>query len=180
MRATEVDLDSRKLCTLASCLAPAYLRIGGTEADTLFYAMEESSGAHGECSIPPRGYRNVLTSHRWEEIGTFARRCGFRLMMTVNAGAGPRGRDGVWQDSQTRSLVRYSAARRIPVDVRELGNEVNGFRLIYGRHFRVGPRQYADDFRRFQAMLRSQAPGSRAAGPASAGRNTSGQALQTS
>lgn len=150
----------------ARALTPAFLRLGGSEADRIFYAFSKSA--------PPRrrrshtAFRSVLTRERWDEVAAFARESGLDLFVTVNAGAGPRHGDGRWDPSNAEELLTYTADREYPVSVWEFGNEVNGFPFIHGPGSHLTARRYAADFTTFHDMVRHRAPWARTAGPASA------------
>ncbi len=183
--ATPVDLDNRALRRYARALAPAYLRLGGSESDRVRYAVGDAGTAARErpparerasvrsdrkpgLAAPGPDYRSVLTGERWDELSRFAWDVGFDLVVTLNAGPGPRGRDGSWNPDNARALVAHAARRNQAVSVWELGNEVNGFPFIHGLARRVSARQYAADFAVFAGMVRELSPHARTAGPASA------------
>src|SRR5215831_1271089 len=61
------DFTRPRLRLLAGALAPAYLRIGGTDADRTVYDLGQGAPAR-----VPAGARWVLTRGRWDEINEFA------------------------------------------------------------------------------------------------------------
>ena len=158
-RTTPFDFARPRLLQLASALAPAYLRVGGTEADFVYYAP-------GAPQAPPPGYELVLTRERWDAVNTFARASGFDLLFTVNAGAGPRGPDGRWTSANADSLLEYTREAGYQVPVWELGNEVDAYWFTQGISRRVSGRQYADDLARFRSRVRAVFPRAKVAGPA--------------
>jgi len=155
------DFGRPELRRLARTLAPVRLRIGGTEADHVFYS-EQPLGA-GEL---PEGYEYAFTRAHWNGVADFVRDVGYSLMVTVNAGPGPRDAEGVWHDDNARRLLDFARANTVPDTVWELGNEVNGYWFIHGWSHRVSGAAYAEDFRRFSALVRAEFPGARVAGPA--------------
>ena len=155
------DFARPRLRHLTAALAPAYLRIGGTDADRTVYRMDdESPGA------PPEGARWVLTRQRWDQVNAFARELDLRLMFTLNAGPSARDSDGVWDPENARRLISYSQQQQYPVDVWELGNEINAFPLTHQRWLSAD--RYAADLRRARALLRQEAGTARLAGVSSA------------
>ena len=62
------DFGRVRLRNMASALAPGLLRIGGTEADRVFYALDEPSLALAE-SQPPPPFKSVLKAARIDAIG---------------------------------------------------------------------------------------------------------------
>ncbi len=146
------DFARPALRRLASALAPAYLRIGGTDADRTVYRVEgDGAGDDAGPSVPGAGARWVLTGARWAEVAAFARATDLKIMFTLNAGPSARDGDGGWSPDNARSLIAYTRAHGYPVDVWELGNEINAFPLTHGRWLAAD--RYAGDLRRARALL---------------------------
>jgi heparanase len=154
------DLEDPRLRVLAAELAPAYLRIGGTEADVVYYDMGP------EPSAIPKGFELSLTRSRWDAIGRFASRAGYDLFFTVNAGRAVRGEDGRWSPANFATLLEYSRKAGRDVGVFELGNEVDSFWFTQGLDHQVSGRAYADDLATFRATVRAAYPTAKVAGPA--------------
>ena len=131
---------------LAGALAPAYLRIGGTDADRTVYRLEDDAPL-----APPAGARWVLGRRRWDAVNEFAGALGLRIMFTLNAGPSARGPEGAWDPAGARALIAYSQRRGYPVDVWELGNEANLFPLAHRSWLSAD--RYADDLGRARALL---------------------------
>lgn len=160
-RRQALDLQQPDLLTLTRALAPAYLRVGGTDADKVFYALPGSAS-----QTRPAHDSLVLDADRWEALTTFARQVQLPLIFALNAGPGPRDAAGRWQIDNARSLLAHATQRQDPVAVWELGNEINGFGPLHG--FWLSGQQYGQDLHRARQLLAQQAPGTRLAGPASA------------
>jgi heparanase 1 len=156
------DWRRARLRRLAAPLAPAFLRLGGSAADEIWYDLSEDPGP------PPEGFDLVMTAHQWDEAMRFARDLGFDVLFTLNAGPGPRDVRGAWSSTNARALMAHAAARSDPVAVWELGNEVNAFPVIHGFTFRVSPEQYASDVRAARSLVDELTPEARLAGPSSA------------
>jgi heparanase 1 len=157
------DLARPRLLELARALAPAYLRVGGTEADHVYYSVLDGAPAE-----PPPGHELVLGRDRWDALADFARAAGFELYFTVNAGPGARDDSGEWQPENAASLLAYAAARRDPVAVLELGNELNGYWFIHGLNHQPDGAQYGRDVASFRELSRKFFPAVKVAGPANA------------
>lgn len=155
------DFERPRLRALAAALAPAYLRIGGTEADTVYYDM----GATGPRPAP-KPFELVLTRDRWDAVNAFAKSAGLDLIFTVNAGPGPRAADGRWSSENADSLLEYTRAAGYHVPVWELGNEVDAYWVTQGPWNQVSAREYAGDLARFRGRVRAAMPGAKVAGPA--------------
>ena len=156
------DFTRPRLLRMARELAPAYLRLGGSEADKLFYDLSDSPGA-----APPK-FDYVLTRAMWDPIGRFALDAGYDLFFTLNAGPGPRGARKVWRPDNARDLIAYTTAHGYPVRIWELGNEINAYPIIFKRFFFVRAKRYAADMATLRALVGELDPHAAIAGPSSA------------
>lgn len=152
-RTAPFDFERPRLRKLAAALAPAYLRIGGTEADEVRYDLAAQPEATEDL---------VLTRRQLDSVAAFASDAGLRLFMTVNAGPLDR-RDGVWLGEQAQRLIAYMGKRGYPVDVWEFGNEANVFWFTHGLGHHLDAAQYSKDLRRFSQLVREHFPAARVA-----------------
>jgi heparanase 1 len=162
-RVPAVDLSRPRLVELARQLAPGYLRVGGTEADHVYYAVGAARGQER-----PAAYELELDERTWNGLAEFARAAGFDLLFTVNAGPSARDDSGAWRSDNAEQLLDYAAARRDAVAVWELGNEVNGYWFIHGVLEQPSGERYAKDLWSFRRAVTARFPAARIAGPASA------------
>lgn len=161
-RVPAIDLQQPRLIELARALGPAYLRVGGTEADHVYYAVGAARGRER-----PPAYELELDEPTWDALVAFARSAGFELVFTLNAGPSARDAGGAWRSDNAEQLFDYVASRGQSVAVWELGNEVNGHWFIHGLlHQPSGP-QYARDLWTLRRSLERYFDGPRLAGPAS-------------
>lgn len=173
-RVEPIALGSPRLAAYARLLAPAMLRIGGTEADRVGYRVGKKgrakSAGRGE-EVPPEGAERdrelVLKKKLWKRINAFASEAGFGLLFVVSAGPLDRDRSGAWSTSDARRLIEYTARKGYPVRAWELGNEVNGYPFTQGIGNRVSASRYVEDFGIFSRLVRELHPGALAVGPAS-------------
>ena len=108
------DFSRPRLRRLCGALSPAYLRVGGTEADRVYYALEQ----RGPQPPPPApaGYGTVVTGRQLIAMGEFAREAGLEISLTLNAGWGsragsaprPDGSAGAWRPDQAVELMRFA------------------------------------------------------------------------
>lgn len=162
-RVEAIDLRRPRLLELARALGPAYLRVGGTEADHVYYAVGAARGRE-----PPPAYELQLDEPTWDALVAFARSAGFELAFTLNAGPSARDEAGAWHPGNAEQLFEYAASRGHTVAVWELGNEVNGHWFIHGlAHQPSGP-QYGRDLWTLRRALERHFDRVAMAGPANA------------
>ncbi|MBW1831541.1 MAG: hypothetical protein JRG93_09020 [Deltaproteobacteria bacterium] len=123
------DFKRPRLRALAAELAPAFLRIGGSDADRLLYDMGENPVAEEDL---PEGFEFVLTADQVDGIFEFAEALGFDVMFTLSAGPGVRDEQGDWTPDMARQLLEYVSSNEYEVTLWELGNEWDRFPIILG------------------------------------------------
>lgn len=154
------DFTREALINLTAPLAPAFLRIGGSEADAVYYDF-------GDAPDPlPEGYDHVFTQAQFDGLNAFAQALDLDVMFNLNAGPGPRDADRVWHADQAERLIEYAVAQGYDVPVWELGNEINGFLLFHG--FAISGEAYAADLAEARAVLDRHAPEAILTGPSAA------------
>lgn len=157
------DFTRPVLRKLASALTPAYLRIGGTESDKIFYDMSATP-----VTTPPSPYVDVLTAAQWDAIHDFVTALGFEVLFTLDAGPGPRAADLSWQPDNARVLLQYVASKGTPMALWELGNEVNAFPVSISLSFSISPAQFAADVKTARTLVEATTPGVKLGAPSSA------------
>jgi len=164
-RVAPLDLDNPLLASWAAHLAPAMIRVGGTEADRIQYGFWHEEGA-GEPPKTNAGF--VLKGKLWEQFNDWSARAGFQVLFTVSAGPEARNADGQWNPEGAERLIRKTVRKGYPVVAWEFGNEVNAYPFLYGLKRSVTARQYLADFAVFADLVRREAPGTATVGPSSA------------
>ena len=153
-----LNLHSKKLDRIVRALAPAYLRIGGSEADKLHYF-----------SAPPdEPDALVITRAQWDDLHAFIQRHQLKLIFTCKYGLFSRRHHGRWDGGELEALLRYSRERDYDIAVFELGNELNAYWAFHGLRAQPGPRNLARDYATFMQLVRSYYPEARISGPGSA------------
>jgi hypothetical protein len=95
-----IDLGNVRLRTLARALAPAYVRVSGTWANTTYFPDSDSGP-----STPPPGFAGVLTHAQWKGVVDFSNAVDAKIVTSFATGAGVRDATGTWTDAQARRLV---------------------------------------------------------------------------
>ncbi len=157
-RIAPLSLGSGKLNRLVSALGPAYLRIGGSEADKIHYF-----------SAPP-GEANslVLRREQWDALHAFLQRHDLKLFFTCKYGLFRQRQHGRWGGGELEQLLQYSRERGYGIAVFELGNELNAYWAFHGLRAQPRARKLAQDYRTFKALVRNYYPEARICGPGSA------------
>lgn len=157
-----IDLTNPKLIELVSELSPLYLRIGGSEADALYYNMKDNSEKR------PKKYDSTLTKKRWQEIETFMKKTNAELFFTLNQGPSSWDKNGKWNtDNLEEFLTFLKAESTIPFKL-ELGNEVFAYWAIFGITNYLTEQEYAENYRKAQKLFKKYDIQTKLAGPASA------------
>lgn len=153
-----INLYSPELDRLVAPLAPFYIRLGGSEADTVGYFTPSSKKREGL----------VLTQEHWDGLHNFLNRNQLSLYFTAKYGVFDRRKHGNWDGSELETLLQYSKKSSFKLDVAELGNELNAYWIFHGITAQPGPKNLAKDYQRFAQLMKSYYPDIRISGPGSA------------
>jgi|GEM_PF-275731 len=159
------DFNRPRLDLLASALAPAYLRMGGTEADKVYYHL---AGEPAASYTLPAGFTSVMTRRQWDNLAAFTRRNNLKLVFTINTGPATRRADGSWDSANAETLLAYAAKKGDRVAIWELGNELNLLWYDAGPGSMVSIGQYRKDLEAARHLVRKYHPRSRFTGHSSA------------
>jgi heparanase 1 len=158
-----IDLTNARLAKLTAALGPAYMRVSGTWANTVYFHDSDAPAPN-----PPNGFQGVLTRLQWRRVLDFARAVNATLTTSFAISPGVRDASGVWTTDQARKLVAYTKTIGGDIAAAEFFNEPTmpeyggappGYNAI----------AYARDFAVFQQFVRDATPEIRIAGPASVG-----------
>lgn len=158
LRVPPLPLSGKKLDRLVQLLGPAYLRIGGSEADKIHYFHEPDDEPDAV----------VLTRQQWDELHAFIQRNNLKLFFTCKYGLFERQQHGSWQGNEVVELLQYSKRQGYRIDVLELGNELNAYWAFHGLRSQPRAKHLARDYERFAGLVWSVYPEARICGPGSA------------
>jgi heparanase 1 len=167
----EYDFGRPRLRALASHLAPAFLRIGGSDSDRVIYDLSAQP-----IEVAPEGFEFVLTAAQLDGVFEFAEALDYDVMFTLNAGVGVRGESNAWTPEMATELIEYVVDNGYDVTLWELGNEWNLYAFILRLGLEVP--QIVSDFEAASALVDELDPGSLFGGPSSAYYPTPGELLQ--
>jgi heparanase 1 len=142
----EYDFSRPRLRALASELSPAFLRIGGTDADRVIYDMSPDP-----IEEAPEGFEFVLTAAQLDGVFEFAETLDYDVMFTLSAGRGTRNEDGEWTPTMARELVQYVSGQAYEVTLWELGNEWDTY--FINLDLPITPSQVVADFAAARVLL---------------------------
>lgn len=158
LRVHPLALNHKKLDRLVKALGPAYLRVGGSEADKIHYFEDPSQDPDSL----------ILTKEIWDNLHAFIQRNHLSFAFTFKYGLFKRQLHGDWKGSEAESLLRYSQEKGYRIDVCELGNELNAYWAFHGINAQPGAKKLAQDYATFRAVLHRYYPNTQVLGPGSA------------
>lgn len=153
-----LNLQPGKLDKLVQTLGPAYLRVGGSEADNIHYF---DTGEAISNTL-------VLRKTMWDDLHKFCERLNLSLMFTFKYGLFNRQQHGHWQADEVIKLLKYSQDNHQHIAICELGNELNAYWAFHGITSQPRARLLAKDYDTFIRTVRQHSPNSKIAGPGSA------------
>ena len=159
-KTTPLNLKDQNLLKYTKELSPAYLRIGGSEADALYYQINNDK--------KPKKYDSVLSKKRWKEIEGFVTETQTQLFFTLNQGPSSWDKNKKWNSTNLKEFTTYlKSISNIPITF-ELGNEVFAYWAIFGLSNYFTEQEYAKNYVEAKKILNKDLPDAKLAGPASA------------
>jgi hypothetical protein len=141
--AMTIDLASPRLRAAVAALAPAYLRVGGSEGDKIIYDVAGDGCGPASGAPQPVDPAFCLPMTRWRELVSFASDCGVSLVLGLNAMSFRASVTAPLDLRNIDQLLNYTAASRLRVGGFELGNELP----------KVPPAVCAHDYLRLAELL---------------------------
>ncbi|WP_338697789.1 hypothetical protein V5279_12820 [Bradyrhizobium sp. 26S5] len=168
---TPIDLHDARLRKLAAALAPAYLRISGTWANSTFVAESETPP-----SAPPAGFNGVLTGQQWRDAIDFSHAVDAPIVTSFAISAGTRDAAGQWLPEQARRFLDVTRSAGGHIAAAEFMNEPD-LPAIGGAPEGYDAAAYGRDFAAFRAFMKDTAPDVTILGPGTIGTGADAQAL---
>lgn len=159
-----INLSNARLRRLAAALGPAYVRVSGTWANSVYF-HDASAPAPQR---PPAGFNGILTRSQWKGVIDFARAAGADLVTSFATSAGARDEAGVWAPAQAQRLLAYTKLAGGRIAAAEFMNEPN-LAAMGGAPPGYDAAAYARDAAVFRAFLKKAAPDAAFLGPGSVG-----------
>jgi heparanase 1 len=159
-----IDLTHPRLRAAAKALAPAYMRVSGTWANSTYVPTFDEV----ESDTPPPGFKQVLKRAQWRELVDFSKRLGLPILTSFPVSAGARDADGAWQPQQAQRLLDLTHAYGGEIAAAEFANEPNLAKLGALPDGYTAA-DYARDYSRFLAFMKRHAPRVVILGPGTSG-----------
>lgn len=160
---TPIDLRDGRLRKLAAALAPAYLRVSGTWANSTFFADSDTPP-----DAPPDGFNGVLTRQQWREVIDFSHAVDAPIVTSFAISAGTRDAGGRWSAEQARQLLAFTRSAGGHIAAAEFMNEPD-LPTIGGAPAGYDAAAYGHDFAAFGAFMKDAAPEVTILGPGTIG-----------
>jgi hypothetical protein len=159
-----VDLANARLRKLAVALGPAYVRMSGTRANSVFFQNTDARKA----GPTPSGYQAVLTRAQWAGVIAFIRAVNAKLVTSFAISSGVRDADGIWAPAQAQPLIAYTKSIGGTIAAAELFNEPT-IAASGGAPGGYNAATYVRDEAVFRTFVQAAAPDMLIVGPGSAG-----------
>ncbi len=157
-----IDLNNIKLRKLAAALAPAYLRVSGTWANSTYFSDTDNASA------PPAGFNGVLTRRQWRAVVDFSQAADAKIVTSFAVSPGARDAAGVWTPAQAQRLLAYTGLLGGSIAAAEFMNEPD-LPAISGAPAGYDAAAYGRDFKIFRSFVKQTAPEMMVLGPGAAG-----------
>jgi heparanase 1 len=161
-----IDLTQPRLRKLAAALAPAYLRVSGTWANSTYFSDSDDVP-----SPRPAGFNGVLTSRQWRSVVAFAQSVDARIVTSFAISTGSRDAAGAWKPDQADRFVRFTHSIGGKIAAAEFMNEPD-LAEIGGAPAGYDAAAYGRDFRIFDGFMKQASPQTMILGPGTIGQTT--------
>ena len=159
-----IDLTNPRLRKLAAALGPAYVRVSGTWANTVYFQDSDQPAP----KTPPKGFAGVLTHQQWKGVIDFARAVDAKLVTSFSTSAGTRNSVGTWNPDQARQLLAYTKSIGGSIAAAEYMNEPT-YAEMGGAPKGYDAAAYGRDFSVFLPFVKKAAPDMLILGPGGVG-----------
>ncbi len=159
-----LNLYNPKLRKLAAALAPSYVRVSGTWANSTYFQSSDGPAP----PKPPQGFGGVLTRKQWKGVIDFSRAVDADIVTSFAVSAGVRDANGVWTPVEAKKFLTFTKAAGGSIAAAEMFN-VPSFASVGGAPKDYNGAAYGKDFNAFHAYVSNAAPKMTVLGPGSVG-----------
>lgn len=158
-----IDLTNPRLRKLAAALGPAYVRVSGTWANSVYFADSDNPPANA-----PEGFSGVLTRREWSGVIDFVRAVNGELVTSFSTSAGSRNAQGLWNPTEAGAWLAYTKSIGGRIAAAEFMNEPT-YASMGGAPRGYNAADFARDIAVFGPWLKQNSPGTVLLGPGSVG-----------
>jgi hypothetical protein len=159
-----INLSNPKLRKLAAGLAPSYVRVSGTWANSTYF--HDSDGPAPQ--TPPTGFGGILTREEWKAVVDFSKAVDADIVTSFAISPGVRDANGVWTPVEAKKIVDYTHKVGGSIAAAEMFNEPT-FAGMGGAPKGYDAVTYGKDFKVFHAYASKALPKMIVLGPGSVG-----------
>lgn len=158
-----IALANPQLRRLASALGPAYVRVSGTWANSVYFADSDSPPAEA-----PVGFSGVLTRKEWKGVIDFVHAVNGKLVTSFATSVGTRDAEGVWSPKEAGDWLAYTQSVGGQIAAAEFMNEPT-YAAMGGAPKAYNAADYGRDNAVFGPWLKKNSPDTIFLGPGSVG-----------
>ena len=166
-----LDLDNPRLRNLTRALAPAYMRVSGTWANSTYF----DDGPTPQ-SQAPAGFGAVLTARQWDGVQRFAEDLDLDVVTSFAVSAGTRDEHGAWTPALAKRWLQYIKERGYRIAAAEFYNEAT-LSSLGGLPKDYSAADFARDLATFRKLRDQEMPQLQLLGPSSVGEGQAGSAI---
>ena len=164
-----LNLSDKRLMNLAKALAPAYVRVSGSWANTVFFQNNDSLQTK-----VPEGFVNKLTRSQWKGVIDFVKATDSKLITSFAVSTGVRDPSGVWTAKEAQKIIDFTKSIGGKIAGAELFNEPT-IAMAGGVDTNYDGRSFAKDIAVFKSWARKEVPDMFLLGPGSTAEGIPGQ-----
>lgn len=162
-----LDTANPRLRKLTAALGPAYMRVSGTWANSVYFHDDDSPPP----AKAPEGFNGILTRAEWKGAIDFARAANAELVSSFTISSGVRDGSGSWTPDQAAKWLAYTKVAGGRIAAAEFFNEPT-MPTYGGAPTGYDAAAYARDFAVFHSFAKREAPDMAIVGPGTVGEAT--------
>jgi hypothetical protein len=159
-----IDLSNPRLRKLATGLAPSYVRVSGTWANSTYFQDSDEPAP----STPPAGFGGVLTRREWNGVVDFSKAVDAKIVTSFAVSPGVRDANGIWTPVEAKKVLAYTKQIGGSIAAAEMFNEPS-FASMGGAPKGYDAAVYGQDFKVFHPFVKKAVPEMVILGPGSVG-----------
>jgi hypothetical protein len=159
-----IDLSNPRLRKLAAGLAPSYVRVSGTWANSTYFQDSDDPAP----ATPPAGFGGVLTRKEWRGVVDFSHAVDAKIVTSFAISPGVRDASGVWTPVEAKKVLAYTQQIGGSIAAAEMFNEPS-FASMGGAPKGYDAAMYGKDFKVFHPFVKKAVREMVILGPGSVG-----------